>query len=234
MEKVSVSFDPYGILLNAAIKQTEESLGRPLLTEELTSVKQSIRNLLNPSLDIDDSCDEINDQPDNSCGQSFDLKEYNQLVLDAFRQNVDNCKSEVELYEYLNHVARNLSEAEKKAKQIEQEDQINRLAHDIRMVVVGSVTIKHEPYSYVFKKHYPLLKEAHSRIIAKRKTALFLKSVSIAKKDMFQGDFKIYEYPKDMRRYFEVYTDNPLLFNISAILDFLSPEDRMRVQDLVK
>ena len=55
MDKISIQFDPYHILLNTAIKQAEESLGRPLLAEELATIKVSIKNLLNPSLDIDDS-----------------------------------------------------------------------------------------------------------------------------------------------------------------------------------
>lgn len=232
MDKISIQFDPYHILLNTAIKQAEESLGRPLLAEELASIKVSIKNLLNPSLDIDDSEEESN-QSDFPCEQSFDLKEFSDQCMDTFRQNIDNCKSEEELLRFLHQVDKGLSELEKKWAKIELENQIEDLAHDIRMVVVGCVTIKHEPYPYIFKKEYPLIKQSHLRIIAMRKTDIYLKSIEFAKKDMFQGDFKIYEYSKDMKKYFEVYTDNPLLFNISAVLDFLPFRYKSAVQDLI-
>lgn len=232
MDKISIQFDPYHILLNTAIKQAEESLGRPLLAEELATIKVSIKNLLNPSLDIDDSEEESN-QSDFHCEQSFDLKEFSDQWLDTFRQNIDNCTSEEELLRYITKVDKGLSELKKEWGKIELEGQIKDLAHDIRIVIVGCVTIKHEPYPYILKKEYPLIKQSHLRIIAMRKTDIYLKSIEFAKKDMFQGDFKIYKYLKDVKKYFEVYTDNPLLFNISAVLDFLPFRYKSAVQDLI-
>lgn len=233
MEKISIQFDPYGILLDAAIKQTEEILGRPLLKKEMDSVKQTVKSLLNPAFNIEYSVDQTNNKFDNSCDQSFDLSDFAQQAMDMFWSNVNKCKSVGELEEFLRQVDSRINQSKREIKQMELEDRIDRLAHDIRMVVVCFVTIKHEPYPYIFKRNYPLLKNAHHRVIAARNTSLFLKSVRFAQKDMFQGEYKIYEYPKDMRKYFEVYTDNPLLFNIRSLIEFIPHKYKESLQDFI-
>ena len=45
-EKVTLAFDPYSILWEAAINQVQAAIGRPLLDEELSSVKQSVEKIL--------------------------------------------------------------------------------------------------------------------------------------------------------------------------------------------
>lgn len=43
---MTLAFDPYSILLEAAINQVQAAIGRPLLDEELSSVKQSVEKIL--------------------------------------------------------------------------------------------------------------------------------------------------------------------------------------------
>lgn len=113
------------------------------------------------------------------------------------------------------------TEEDDEVKDILRRDKIEQGAQSIRMVVAIYIELQQEPYPYKLKKDIPLLKEAHAEVLKNYQSELYPDIVKYAYEDMFVGDLRILGDTKEDERFFEEYTNNPAMFNIQKIKDFV-------------
>lgn len=111
------------------------------------------------------------------------------------------------------------TEEDDEVKDILRRDKIEQGAQNIRMVVAIYIELQQEPYPYKLKKDIPLLKEAHAEVLKNYQSELYPDIVKYAYEDMFVGDLRI--LGDTDKRFFEEYTNNPAMFNIQKIKDFV-------------
>lgn len=112
-------------------------------------------------------------------------------------------------------------EDDDEVKDILRQDKIEQGAQSIRMVVAIYIELQQEPYPYKLKKDIPLLKEAHAEVLKNYQSELYPDIVKYAYEDMFVGNLRILDDTKEDKRFFEEYTNNPAMFNIQKIKDFI-------------
>ena len=112
-------------------------------------------------------------------------------------------------------------EDDDEVKDILRQDKIEQGAQSIRMVVAIYIELQQEPYPYKLKKDIPLLKEAHAEVLKHYQSELYPDIVKYAYEDMFVGNLRILGDTKEDKRFFEEYTNNPAMFNIQKIKDFV-------------
>lgn len=103
--------------------------------------------------------------------------------------------------------------------QLLQEEEINEVAHAIRMVIVCYVESINERSFYKIKQNIALIKEFHPKVLKYSQTELFSKIVKYAREDMFTGDLCILGDQTQYLNLFEEYTENPKALSLSCIKD---------------
>lgn len=114
---------------------------------------------------------------------------------------------------------------------IMREEQIEQIGADIRMIVVGYVEIKNNPFPYVVKKHLPFMKESLARILA-TDSDLLADAVRYAEKDMFEGDFRLLDNVEMYRSFFDQYTAGPAAFRLESIKSVIPVEYSSEIEAL--
>ena len=138
-------------------------------------------------------------------------------------------KEIIELHELMDEMVSSADREDKaveaeendEVKDILRQDKIEQGAQSIRMVVAIYIELQQEPYPYKLKKDIPLLKEAHAEVLKNYQSGLYPDIVKYAYEDMFVGDLRILGDTKEDKRFFEEYTNNPSMFNIQKIKDFI-------------
>lgn len=137
-------------------------------------------------------------------------------------------KEIIELHELMDEMVSSADREDKavaaeddEVKDILRQDKIEQGAQSIRMVVAIYIELQQQPYPYKLKKDIPLLKEAHAEVLKNYQSELYPDIVKYAYEDMFVGDLRILGDTKEDKRFFEEYTNNPSMFNIQKIKDFI-------------
>lgn len=114
-----------------------------------------------------------------------------------------------------NNSDESIDDLDDETKQLLLDEEIEQVAHAIRIIVVDMVdAINGNSSFYEVKRALPLIKESHSIVMKYYSTDLFPKIIKYAKTDMFKGDMRILGKQTQYKKFFSEYINNPYQFSI--------------------